>query len=173
MLHVVAQIVETELVVGAVGDVGVVGVAALELVDIGDDHPNGQPEEAVELSHPFGIAAGEVIVDGDDVDALALDRVEIGRQRGDQRLALTGAHLGDLAAMEDDAADHLDVEMAHAEHADRSLAHRGEGLGEDLVERLARGQLSAELVGLRGQLLVGERLDLLLERVDLRDDFTK
>ncbi len=103
------------------------------------------------------------------MDALALDRVEISRQRCDQSLALASAHLGDLAAVEHDAADHLDIEMAHPEHSDRGFANRGEGFGQDLIERLARGELLAELLGLRGQLLVGERLDLLLERVDLVD----
>ena len=32
--------------------------------------------EAVEPSHPFGVAAGQVIVDGDDVNALARERVQ-------------------------------------------------------------------------------------------------
>ncbi len=61
------------------------------------------------------------------MDALALDGIEIGRERGDQRLAFAGAHLGDLAAVEHDAADHLDIEMPHPEHAHRGLAHGGEG----------------------------------------------
>ena len=35
------------------------------------DHANGQTQELVQLAHPFSVALGEVIVDGDDVDALA------------------------------------------------------------------------------------------------------
>jgi hypothetical protein len=50
--------------------------------------------------------------------------------------------------MEDDAADHLHVVMALAEHALGRLAHRGEGLGQNLVERLARRQPLAEHPGL-------------------------
>ena len=71
-LHVVAQIIEAELVVGAVGDVAAVGVLALLIVEIVDDDADGQAEELVEAAHPFGVAFGEVIVDGDDVNALAV-----------------------------------------------------------------------------------------------------
>ena len=91
------------------------------------------------------------------MDALAVERVEIDRERRDQRLALAGAHLGDLAAVEDDAADHLHVVMALAEHALGRLAHRGEGLGQQVVERLALGEPLAEQYGLIGELVVVER----------------
>jgi hypothetical protein len=61
-------------------------------------------------AHPLGVAAGQVVVDGDHVDALAGERVQIHGQRGDQRLAFAGLHLRDFAAMQDDAADQLHVE---------------------------------------------------------------
>ena len=75
---------------------------------------------------------------------LPFERVEIDGERRDQGLALAGPHLGDLAAMEDDAADHLDVVMALAERALGRLADRGERLGEQVVELLAFGQPLAE-----------------------------
>src|SRR3546814_4144203 len=46
VLHVVAQIVEAELVVGAIGDVGPIGVTALLIGEIGHDHANRRAEEA-------------------------------------------------------------------------------------------------------------------------------
>ena len=113
--HVVAQIVEAELVVGAVGDVAGVGLAALRVVQARHDHADAQPEQIVDGAHPAGVAAGEVVVDGDDVHALALEGVEVGGERGDQRLALAGLHLGDAALVQDHAADQLDVEVALAQ----------------------------------------------------------
>ena len=124
-----------------------IGVAALAIGQVGDDHADGEAEEAVDLAHPVGVAAGEIVVDGDDVDALALERVEIDGERRDQGLALAGAHLGDLAAVEDDAADQLDVVMALAERALGRLADGGEGFGEDVVERLVRRQPVLEDAG--------------------------
>ena len=38
-----------------------------------------QAEEAVEPAHPLGVARGEVVVDRDDVHALALERVQVAR----------------------------------------------------------------------------------------------
>ena len=95
------------------------------------DDADGEAEEIVDLAHPLGVALGEVVVDGDDVHAAAGERVEIDRQRGDQRLAFAGLHLGDLAFVQDHAADQLHVEMALAERALGGFAHGGEGGHQD------------------------------------------
>ena len=81
----------------------------------------------------------EVVVDGDDVDALAGERVEVDGQRGDQRLAFAGLHLGDLALVQHHAADQLHVEVALAERALGGFAHGREGGNEKVVERGALG----------------------------------
>ena len=52
--HVVAQVVEAELVVGAVRDAGRVGPPfRLVVVDVGDDGADLEPEEPVQLPHPL------------------------------------------------------------------------------------------------------------------------
>ena len=169
VLHVVAQIVEAELVVGAVGDVAVVGALALLVVEAVHDDADREAEEFVDLPHPLGVALGEIVVDGDDVDAAAGERVEIDREGGDQGLAFAGLHLGDAALVQHHAADQLDVEMALAERALGGLAHGGERRHQDVVERRALGELLLEFVGARAQRLVGELLQLLLQRVDRLD----
>ena len=119
-------------------------------------HADGEAEELVDLPHPLGVALGEVVVDGDDVDAAAGERVEIDRQRGDQRLAFAGLHLGDPAVVQDHAADELDVEMALAERALGGLATGRERRYQDIVEGLALLELLSELDGAGPQCLVGE-----------------
>ena len=131
-----------------------------------DDHADGEAEEIVDLAHPFGVAAGEVVVDGDDVDALAGQRVEIDRKGRDQRLAFAGLHLGDVALMQHHAADQLNVEMPLAERTLGRLAHGGEGGNQEIVERLAGGEFRAELGGAGFQRLVRQRGDLGLQRID-------
>ena len=59
--------------------------------------------------------------------------------------------------------------MTLAERALAGLAHGGEGRHQDVVERRAFGELFLEFVGARAQLLVGERFQLLLQRVDFLD----
>ena len=166
VFHVVAEVVEPELVVGRVGNVRFVSLTTLLIGEVGDDHSNGHAEEAVDLPHPLGVAAGEIVVDGDDVHALALERVEIDRQRRHQRLALAGLHLGDLAAVERDAADQLHVIVALAQRSDRRLAHRGEGFGQKVVQLLAAREPLAKSLGLAPKLIVGQRMDIGLEGVD-------
>ena len=168
--HVVAQVVEAELVVRAVGDVAGVGGPALLRRQVGEDLADGQAEEAVHPAHPVGVAPGEVVVDGDDVHAVAGQRVEVGRQRRDQRLALTGLHLGDVAEVQRGAAHELHVVVELAQGAPGGLADDGERLGQQVVERLAVGVALLELVGQRAQLGVGEVDVVVLERLDVIGD---
>ena len=103
-LHVVTEVVEAELVVGAVGYVGGIGIAALGIGQAVDDAADRQTEEAIDRSHPLRIASREVVIDGDDMHALRRQRIQIDRQGRDQRLTLARFHLGDHAAMQNDAA---------------------------------------------------------------------
>ena len=129
VLHVVAQIVEAEFVVGPVGDVGGVALGALGVIEAVHDDAGGQAEETIDATHPFGVAAGEIVVDGDDMDAFAFEPIEIGGERRDQRLALAGPHLGDAALVQHHPADQLDVEMALAEDPLGGFANGREGPG--------------------------------------------
>ena len=69
--------------------------------------------------------------------ALALESVEVARQRGDEGLALAGLHLGDVAVVQGRPAHQLHVEVALADRAARGLTDGREGLGQEVVERLA------------------------------------
>ncbi len=73
--HVVAQVVEPELIVGDVGDVAVVLLASLIRLHRLKHAADGEAQEAVDGAHPLRVTAGQVIVDRDDADALALKRV--------------------------------------------------------------------------------------------------
>src|SRR5688500_9407903 len=68
------------------------------------------------------------------MDAPTRHGVERRGEWRDEGLALAGLHLGDLALVQDHAADQLDVEMAHAELAPADLARRGEHLRQRVVE---------------------------------------
>ena len=117
-------------------------------------------------SRPIHSASrGEVVVDRDEVHAPAGERVQVGGQRRDEGLALARLHLGDPAEVQRGAAHDLHVEVALAEHPPAGLAHGREGLGEQVVEGVARSSSSvsalvdllAELAGARAELVVGAR----------------
>ena len=202
--HVVAQVVEAELVVRAVGHVRRVRLATRHRPQVDQplvarrvagliqergvvrDHAQADAEEVEDRAHPLRVASRQVVVDGHDVHAAAGERVQDGRQRRHERLALAGLHLGDLALVQHGAADELDVEMAHPERPLHGFAGHREDLGQDVVEGLLDGlvlalatllaQLAAAL-GLRvGQLLFGglagggQGLDLLADLGELGAD---
>ena len=168
-LHVVAQEVEAELVVGAVGDVAGVVVASLLVAEAMDDRPHRQAQELVDPAHPLGVARGQVVVDRDDVDAVAGEGVQVRREGGDQGLALAGLHLADVALVEHQAADELDVEGTHLDRAPGGLADHREGVGEDVVQARAVVQLLPEGRGHRLELRVRGVLVAGLQRVDPGD----
>ncbi len=132
-----------------------------------DDAAHGEPQEAVDLAHPLGVALGQIVVHRDDVDALAGQRVEVRGEGGHQRLALAGLHFGDPALMEDHAAQQLHVEVAHAHGPHGSLPHHGEGLRQEVVQCLALSEPVLEQGRLVPQLLVGHGLVSGLQIVDL------
>ncbi len=117
-------------------------------------------------AHGLGVALREVVVRGDDVHAVPGQRVQVGRHHTGQGLALTGAHLGDVAEVQRGAAHQLDVIRPLAEHAFRGLTDRGERLGEQVVERLALGQPLTVLLGQVAQLVIREVSVLILDRID-------
>ena len=169
-LHVVAQVVEAELVVRPVRDVGRVGHLALAVVHAVLDDADREAEEPVEPAHPLGVPLGEVVVDRHDVNAVAGESVEVRGEGRDEGLALARLHLGDRPAVEGEAADELHVEVPHPQHPPARLADDREGLGQDVVERLALREPFLELGRLGGERVVVEGLHLRLEGPDGRDD---
>ena len=101
-------------------------------------------------------------------DAEALERVQVEREARDERLALAGLHLGDVAFVQRDPAHHLDVEDALVGLAQARLARRGERLEEEALELLAVLEPLPKLDGLRAERLVRELLEVGLERRDVR-----
>ena len=97
----------------------------------------------------------------------AREPVQVERLHGDERLSLTGLHLGDIALVQRDSAHQLDVEQPHAERALECLAHRRVRLEEQVFQRLAVLEALLELRRLGRELLVGERLELRFERADV------
>ena len=133
-LHVVAQIIEAELIVGAVCDVGGVCGAAFFIIEIMHDHTDGQAEKTIELAHPFRVAFGQIVVDRNHVHTAAAKGIEIDRQCGNQGFAFAGLHFGDSTLVQHHATDQLHIEVTHVEHAASGFAHHGESFGKNFVE---------------------------------------
>ncbi len=67
--HVVAQIVEAELGVGAIGDVGLVGGPPFVRFHAVLQRGHRHTQELIHGAHPGRVAPGQIVVDGDQMDA--------------------------------------------------------------------------------------------------------
>ena len=81
--------------------------------------------------------------------ALAGEGIQVGGQGSHKGLALPGLHLGNITAVQGDAAGHLHREVLHAQHTPCSFAADGKGIRQDVVQRFALGQLLLEGGSLR------------------------
>ena len=180
---VVAQIIEAELGSRAVSDVALVGFAALVRRHGILNAADRQPEKFVKMPHPLRVAARQIVVDRDELAVSSRERVEVKRERRHQRLALARRHFRDFVAVKRDSADELNVEMHHVPRqlvvADdrrrpaqtpRGVLHDGEGLRQQLIQRLAFLEALHQLRRFRLQRLVGQFLVLGFQRVDFFDD---
>ena len=164
--HVVAQIIEAELVIRTVGDIGGIGDTALPGAEIVDNQADGETKEAMHLTHPLRVTLGQIVVDRDNVDALAGQGIEVGREQCDKRFAFAGLHFRNASLMQHDAADDLHAVGTHSQHAVRRLADGRKGLRKKVVQRFTGGQTIPELLRLCAELLVRELAVGILQRHD-------
>ena len=167
--HVVTQVVEAEFVVRAVGNVAGESRLFAGMVHLRQVDADAQAEETMQLPHPFGVTISQVVINCDDMHAVTSQRIEVGRQRRDQGLALAGTHFGDFAVMQHHAADQLHVEMTHPQGPLAGLTHHCEGFGQQGVKRLAGRHARLEFIGLGTQRLVRQRANARFQRIDLTD----
>ena len=143
------------------------------IVDVRSDPAHRQAQPAVHPPHPLGVTGGQVLVDRDHVHASPVEGIEIGGQRRDERLALTGLHLGDPPEMQCHPAHELDVEMALAQHPPGRLADDRIGLDQEIVEGLALVEAVLEFHCLVDEGVVAQALHLGLEGADRRDQLSQ
>ena len=170
--HVVAQVVETELVIGAVGDIGLVSSPLFFLWLARRHYSHLHAEETVKLAHPLGITAGQVIVHRHHVHAFAGKRIQVDRGGCHQGFTFTGLHFGDSALVQGHAPDELDIVVAHAHHPAAGLPHRSKDFRQQAVQRFAFIKPTPELSGLALQLGVRQCAKLFLKFIDARDNFS-
>ena len=166
--HVVAQVVEAELGVRPVRDVGRVGLRALRERHHVLDEAGADAQHVVGGLDPLRVALGQVVVDRDEMDVLAPSSEF--RYSG---IVATNVFPSPvfISAMSPSWRTMPPIIWTSKRRtpigALERLAHRRERLEEDVLERLAVGDALPELGGLALHLLVGELLELGLERSDV------
>ena len=165
--HIVTQVVETEFIVRPVGDIGIVRDFSLVEIQIMNDEADGETQEFIYLSHPFAVSFRQIIIDGNDMDALAIQCIQIDWCRSDQRLAFAGTHLGNVSTMQNNTTDQLGIEVTHPQHAARGFTNDRKSLRQDIIQCLTLGKTRFEFIGFVRQRRIAQLLQTILQRVDL------
>ena len=95
-----------------------------------DAHTQG----LVNRRHPIGIAFRKVVVNRDYMHTVTRERIEISWQSCHKGFAFTGAHFGNAAFVQGDAANQLNIIMPHALGAFRCFPNCCEGLRQQRVK---------------------------------------
>ncbi len=103
--------------------------------------------------------------------AFAAQCIEIRRERGDERLAFTGLHLGNIALMQHQAAQHLHMVGPHAQHAGIRLTDGCKRFRKNVVLGFAVGQTLSELSRFGLELFIRQFLVCFFQVVHFFDDF--
>ena len=181
----IAQVVETELAVGSVGDVaGILRAADIRALHILQTS-NGESEEGINLTHPARVAQGKVVVDRDQLAVASGKGVEVERKCRHKSFSLTGSHLGDSAAVQSDTAHKLDIKGNHipdnrlsanfklvTNQTAAGVFHCCECLAHQVIKRFTFGVTLLEFQSLSLELLISKLLVLLFDPVDLRNQRT-
>lgn len=123
----VAEVVKAGFGGGEIGDVGGVGSAAFGGRGGLGDGGDGEAENFVDGAHPLGVAVGEIVVGGEDVNGFAVAGEEGGGGDGGEGFAFAGLHFDDASVEEGEGAPDLFGEEREAECATGGFYAAGEG----------------------------------------------
>ena len=134
------------------------------------DHSDAQSEELVKPSHPFGVAARQIIVDGDDVYAFALEGIEVAGKSRNEGFPFAGFHFGDLPLVQRISTDQLHIEVPHVQDSFAGFARDGKRFGKDVVQGRTVRYTLFKVWGFGLELGIGKAGDAGFKGVDFRDD---
>ena len=81
VFHIIAQIIESIFVIRAIGNIAIISRFSGRIIRVVIiDTANGEAQEVIDLTHPFRVALCEIVIDCDQMYALAIQRIQICRQ---------------------------------------------------------------------------------------------
>ncbi len=165
--HVITQIIKSQLIIGNISNITLVCRLSLLGGHVVQNDTNLQSQEFVYLTHPLRITLCQIVIDGNDMDTLAFQSIQISRKSGHQGLTFTGTHLCDTSLMQDDTTDQLYSVMLHVQNTLCSLSYSCISLRKQIVQSLTIVQTPLVLFGLTTQFLIGKCLHCRTKCLDL------
>ena len=165
--HVITQIIKSQFVVGNISDITLISFLSLLGSHAVQYHADLQSQKLMYLTHPLRITLRQIVIDGNNMDTLAFQSIQISGKGRHQSLTFTGTHLCDTSLMQNDATDQLYSVVFHVQNTLCSLSHGCISLRKQIVQSLSLGQTLLVLFGLPPQLLIGKCLHCRAECLDL------
>ena len=114
-LHVVPEIVKPQFIVGDIGYVAGIGLLTHPIIHPAGDAAHRHAQKFKHFAHPSRIAAGQIVVDRNNMDTFALKGHQIGGQGRHQGFPLTRAHFCNHPVKQNSAPNQLHIKGAKAE----------------------------------------------------------
>ena len=113
-LHIVAQVVESELIIRAIGNIAFVGLFPLRIIHPVDNDSHTESQGVINYTHPVGIPLCQVIVDRNQVNPPTRQGIQIERECCGKSLSLTGFHFSNFPVVKNHSSDKLCIKVPHA-----------------------------------------------------------
>ena len=108
----------------------------------------------MDSTHPLRVTLSQIVINRNDMNALACQRIEVCGQHTGQGLTFTSTHLGNVTEVQCRTAHNLDAEVLLPQHAPGCLACRGESIQQQIVYIGTVSQLLLKLLGLGTEFIV-------------------
>ncbi len=138
--HVIPQIIESELIVGSIGNIGTVSFLFLRRGLPMYHQSRGQAHKGIYTPHFFRTHTRQIIIDGYNMYTFSRQSVEISRKRCNQGFTFSRFHLGNTALVQYDTAQKLNMERSFLKDTVICFAHCGKGIRQNIVQSLPCGK---------------------------------
>ena len=152
--HVVTKVIKSQFVVGYVSNITSVCFTALFRFHVVEYNTNSQSKKFMNLTHPLSISFCQIVIDGNDVNTLAFQCIQICRKCGNECLTFTGLHFSDTSLMQDNTTNDLYTVMLHAKNSLSAFTYYGKSFRKKIIQCLALAQTFLEFSGLVSQLFI-------------------
>ena len=132
--HVITKIIKSKFIIGYISDVRTICSTALFRLHVIQYNTYGQPQELMYFAHPLSITLCQIVIDCNDVHALAFQGIQICRQCGYQCLTFTCLHLSNTSLMQDNTTDQLYPVMLHTQYTLGSFTYSGKSLRQKIIQ---------------------------------------
>ena len=165
--HVVTQVVKSQFVVGTVRNITVICRTTLVVGQTVENTADSQAQIPQYLAHFVRLCLCQIVVDCNNVYALACQCIQICSHTGYQCFTFTGFHLGDTSLMQDNGTDDLYRKRFFAQNTVCSFPHGCQCFCLHAFQRFAVLQTFPKFIGLFFQICIRKCLILLVQLQNL------